>query len=154
MDYTALFKALAICLASILFEAAGTTRDGKVWFESLKKPPYSLPFKIWYIVGGLYYIICGTIAYRLFANSSDLSAEIILLAIMMLLNGAGNFLLFRLRSLKAFHLCMYPFTLLTLTLYILLLRKDTVSSWILLLYLIWLIYDFYYLYALWKTNKK
>lgn len=155
MNYTALFQAIGLCFASVLIEAAGTTKSGKAWFESLKKPPFSLPFKVWYIVGGLYYIICGVIAYRLFTiPDNGVLVRLLPLGLMMLANGIGNFLLFRLRSLAGLYISLFPFSLILLILYIQLLRTDEISSWVLLPYMIWLIYDFYYMNALWKLNKR
>ena len=154
MNYTALLQAVVLCFLSVLFEAAGTTKSGKVWFENLKKPSFSLPFKVWYIVGGLYYIICGIIAYRLFAiQDNDFLLRLFPLVLMMLANGIGNFLLFRLRSLIWFYISLFPFTLILLVLYIQLLQTDKISSWVLLPYMLWLIYDFYYLHSMWKLNK-
>lgn len=154
MNYTALIQTIGLCLASVLFEVAGTTKSGKLWFENLKMPAYSLPFTIWYIVGGLYYVICGIIAYRLFAMpGNELFVRLVPLGLMMLTNGMGNFLLFRLRSLAWFYFSLFPFTIILLYLYIQLLQTDMISSWVLLPYLIWLIYDFYYLHTLWKLNK-
>ena len=154
MNYTALFETLGLCLVSVLIEAAGTTRSGKIWWEALKQPPYSISLKIWYVVGGLYYLICGVIAYRLFnMEGDDVFLRLLPLGLMMLVNGAGNFLLFRLRSLKGFYLSLYPFTVIIIILYVQLLKIDTTSSWVLLPYMIWLIYDFYYLHAIWKLNR-
>lgn len=154
MNYTALFQAIGLCLISVLIETAGTTKSGRIWFENLKMPRFSLSFKVWYFVGGLYYIICGIIAYRIFAGSgTEFWPQITALSLMMLMNGAGNFLLFRLRSLKWFYLSLFPFTIVLLALYILLLQTDIFSSWVLMPYIIWLIYDFYYLHALWNLNR-
>ena len=110
MDWTALFKTIGLCLISIVIEAASATKDGKQWFENLKQPPGSFPFSVWYLVGGLYYLICGVIAYRIFHTSETVfSLPIILLALMMLTNGLTNFVLFKLQSLKMFYWALYPF---------------------------------------------
>ena len=66
MNYFALLMAVGLCLVSVLFEALGTSKQGKAWFEHLHQPKYSFSFWVWYIIGGLYYIICGIIAYRIF----------------------------------------------------------------------------------------
>jgi tryptophan-rich sensory protein len=154
MNYTALFQAIGLCFVFVLIEAAGTTKSGKIWFENLKKPRFSLPFMVWYIVGGLYYVICGIIAYRIFAApDTELLLRLLPLGLMMLANGTGNFLLFRLRSVAWFYISLFPFTAILLFLYVQLLQTDKISSWVLLPYIIWLIYDFYYLHALWKLNK-
>ena len=154
MDWIALFKTIGLCLISILIEGASATKAGKTWFENLKQPQVSLPFSVWYLVGGLYYIICGVIAYRTFhASDNVFSLPIILLTLMMLLNGFTNFILFKLQSLKLFYWVLYPFTLLFMSLMVVLLPRDKISFWLAGVYLLWLCYDLYYFRTLWKTNE-
>jgi len=101
MEWTALLKTIVLCLISILIEALSATKGGRLWFDKLKRPKYSFPLRIWYFVGAAYYIIFGIIAYRQFSNNSNIfSTPIILLALVMTLNGLGNFILFKYRSLK------------------------------------------------------
>jgi tryptophan-rich sensory protein len=154
MDWNALFKTIGLCLISIVIEAASATKDGKQWFENLKQPPSSFPFSVWYLVGGLYYLICGVIAYRTFHTSETVfSLPITLLALMMLTNGLTNFILFKLQSLKMFYWALYPFLLLFISLMVLIFPNDKVSFWFASLYLLWLCYDLYYFRALWKANE-
>lgn len=155
MDYAALFKAIGVCLISVIFEALGTSKEGKIWFENLKKPKYSFPFWMWYIVGFLFYIICGLIAYRIFiySNSNEYLLSLLLLMVMMFGNGLTNFILFRIRSLNLYYFSIFPFCIILILLYLQLRRFDIISSWILLPYLIWGIYDIYLLHSLWKLNK-
>src|SRR5215213_1310408 len=105
MDYRAFIVAVVICIASVIFEALGTSKKGKEWFEKLRQPKLSFPFWVWYIIGGMYYIICGVIAYRIFSRREHpyFLAAFILLVAMMFLNGMTNFLLFKWRSVKAFY---------------------------------------------------
>jgi benzodiazapine receptor len=153
MNYSALFYTIIFCLVSVLIEAIGTTKSGKIWFENLEKPSFSLPFTVWYLVGGLYYLICGIIAYRLFVIPDADFLRLFPLGLMMLANGIGNYLLFRLKSLFWFYISLFPFALILIILFLQLLQIDKISSWVLLPYMIWLIYDFYYLHALWKLNR-
>jgi len=148
-----LLETILLCLISIVIEAVSTTKDGKQWFENLKQPKYSLPFSFWYVVGGLYYIICGIIAYRQFAASNIIfSLPIIILAVIMIINGLTNLLLFRFRSLETFYWVIYPFMALLISLIAILLKRDVFSAWLAFIYLAWLMYDLYYLYNLWKLN--
>lgn len=155
MDWTALLKTVGLCLISIIIEAVSVTKDGKKWFETLKQPRFALPFPVWYFIGGLYYIICGTIAYRLFQNtqSSHFNLTLLLLILMMLGNALPNFFLFKQKSLRKFYLSGIPFAIFLAALYFQLLRVDIVSSWVLFPYFIWLIYDFYYFHNLLKLNR-
>lgn len=154
MDWTALLKTVALCLISVIIEAVSATKNGKKWFENLRQPKFSFPFSLWYVVGGLYYIICGIIAYRQFSTSTEtFTLPIILLTLIMVINGLTNFILFKFRSLKMFYLVLYPFIALFIVLIIVLFRTDKLSVILAGIYLAWLVYDLYYFLNLWKLNK-
>lgn len=154
MDWIALLKTFGLCLISIIIEAVSATKDGKKWFEHLRQPKNSLPFSFWYIIGGIYYLICGLIAYRQFHSSPDIfTLPIILLAVIMVMNGLTNFILFKFRSLKMFYLVLYPFIALFIGLIIVLFETDKLSVGLASLYLAWLVYDLYYFLNLWRENK-
>ena len=154
MDWTALLKTLGLCLISVIIEAVSATKDGKKWFESLKQPRFALLFPVWYFIGGLYYLICGTIAYRLFQNgeSSHFSLTLLLLILMMLGNALPNFFLFKQKSIRRFYLSGIPFSITLAALYIQLLRVDIFSFWVLFPYIIWLLYDIYYFHNRVRLN--
>ena len=154
MNKDAIILTVALCLGSMILELFGTSKNGKKWFESLKQPKYSFPFFVWYFVGGLYYLMCGIIAYRLFAGkiNNNFIVVMILLILMMLFNGLTNFLLFKAKSIRLFYYSIYPFSLIVMTLFALLIGTDRISAWILFPYLVWLIYDSYYFRGLWKLN--
>lgn len=153
MDWMALIKTIALCLVSIIIEALAATKKGRTWFQQLKRPKYSFSLQVWYFVGAIYYVIFGIIAYRQFLNNSNIiSASIILLGLVMILNGLSNFIIFKYRSLKWFYLVVYPFGLILLTLIIVLLLTDKISALLASLYFLWLIYDLYYGYNMWKLN--
>jgi len=154
MDWTALLKTIALCLISILIEAVSATKKGRLWFDQLKRPQYSFSLRVWYFVGTVYYIIFGTIAYRQFLSQVNIvSTPIILLALVMILNGLGNFIIFKYRSLRWFYLVIYPFGALLLALIITLESTDRLSASLASAYFLWLIYDLYYAYNLWKLNS-
>ena len=105
MDWTALIKTIGLCLISILIEALSATKEGKSWFDHLKRPKYSFSLRIWYFVGAIYYIIFGIIGYRQFSSPLAIfSPSIFLLIAVMILNGMSNFIIFKYRSLKWFYL--------------------------------------------------
>jgi tryptophan-rich sensory protein len=154
MDWPALYKTLGLCLVSIVIEAVSYTRSGKLWFEQLQQPRYSLSLKGWYFVGAVYYLLFGIIAYRQFRDLVNLfSASVILLILIMLFNGLGNFIIFKYRSIKWFYFIIYPFGILLLALIIILFQKDIVSAGLAAIYFLWLVYDLYYGYQLWKLNE-
>ncbi len=69
------------------------------------------------------------------------------------MNGLGNFIIFKYHSLKWFYLVIYPFGLLLLTLIIVLAPTDKLSALLASVYFLWLIYDIYYGYHMWKLNS-
>jgi tryptophan-rich sensory protein len=71
----------------------------------------------------------------------------------MIINGLSNFIIFRYRSVKWFYLVIYPFALLLLALILVLLQTDGVSTGLSSLYFLWLVYDLYFGYGLWKLNR-
>ncbi|MDQ3021969.1 MAG: tryptophan-rich sensory protein [Bacteroidota bacterium] len=155
MNYSVLVQTLLFCLIFIVIEAFTVSKKGKQWFQSLKQPRFALPFSVWYFIGGLYYLICGTIAYRLFQNkeSSYFSLTLCLLILMMIGNALPNLFLFKQQSLKKFYWSGIPFSIILAALYFQLLRVDTFSSWVLFPYFLWLFYDFYYFHSLIKLNN-
>ena len=96
MIWPALIKTIGLCFVSIAIEAVSATKEGKTWFESLKRPKYSFSFRIWYLIGAFYYLIFGTVAYRQFSSGNEFSSlPIILLIVVMVLNGLSNFIIFK-----------------------------------------------------------
>jgi tryptophan-rich sensory protein len=156
IDVQAVGYSVLICLISIIFEGAFATKGGKTWFEELRQPKYSFDFKVWYVVGGIYYILFGIITYRLLDNwDNNLSVvSLIFLVMIMLLNGASNLFLFKLRSLKGFFYSLIWFTLLCIILFIFMLFIDVLSVILISIYLIWLVYDLIYFYYLWTMNSE
>ncbi len=153
MDWTAFLKTIVLCLISLLIEALSATKKGRLWFDQLKRPKYSFSLQIWYFVGGTYYIIFGIITYRQFSSNLNVfSTPILLLALVMILNSLGNFIIFKYQLLKWFYLVIYPFGLLLLALIILLAPYDKLSAVLASIYFLWLIYDLYYGYNMWKLN--
>lgn len=154
MIWPALYKTLGVCFISIIIEAISATKEGKNWFENLKRPKYSFSLNMWYVVGALYYIIFGIATYRQFAIGKSFSSiPILLLMFVMVVNGLSNFVIFKFRSLKWFYLIIYPYTIVMLTLIIVLWKDDKTSAGLVGLYFLWLFYDLYYGYNIWKLNK-
>ena len=154
MEWSALLKTIALCLISIIIEVISATKEGKKWFDSLKRPKYSFSLSVWYVVGAVYYIIFGIVAYRQFSMGETFSSTtVFLLVLVMVLNGLGNFVIFKYRSTKWFYLLIYPFSILLLALIIVLFENDRLSATLASIYFLWLIYDLYYGYNLWKLNE-
>ena len=154
MDWIALLKTIGLCVISIIIEVVSATKDGKKWFENLRQPKYSFAFSFWYVIGGLYYIICGFVAYRQFHSSTNIfTLPITFLTLIMVINGLTNFILFKFRSLKMFYIVLYPFIALFIGLITVLIQTDKISAGVSGIYLVWLIYDLYYFLNLWRLNQ-
>jgi tryptophan-rich sensory protein len=155
MLWPALLKTILLCLVSIIIEAISASTKGKKWFESLRRPKYSFSLNVWYVVGAFYYIIFGIVAYRQFSmGKSFASFPIILLTAVMLLNGLSNFIIFKYRSVKWFYLAIYPFAFVLFALIFILWKDDKTSATLAFLYFLWLFYDLYYGYQMWKLNEQ
>jgi tryptophan-rich sensory protein len=155
MDWSALYKTFGLCLISVLIEGISYTKSGKAWFEQLNRPRLSPSIQVWYFVGGLYYLLFGVIVYRQFRlNYNFLTAPILLLTAVMLVNGFSNFIIFKYRALKVFYVMIYPFATIVILLVVMLAYTDIVSSFLAGIYLLWLFYDLYYFYWLWKLNEE
>lgn len=152
MDWTAILKMVGLCLISVIIEIISATRDWKKWFVNLKQPKYSLPFSASYFIGTIYYTIFGFIAYRQFHYRKKFSCPTFLLILIILINGLTNFILFKSRLLKIFYFVLYPFMLLVIGFIIAPLQIDKLSFILAGIYLIWLCYDLFYFFKLWKLN--
>jgi tryptophan-rich sensory protein len=53
-----------------LLEGLFAGKGVKEYMERLRSPNYSLPVWAWFIVGGLYYVICFAVVYRLLSRSN------------------------------------------------------------------------------------
>jgi tryptophan-rich sensory protein len=97
------------------------------------------PLVLWIVIGGLFYVICFTVAYRLFRlpASGLRDAGIVLLVCMMLMNALWNYLFFRARNL-----------------FVLTLELDHVAALALSPYILYLGYAIAWGYGLSKRNPE
>jgi translocator protein len=128
----------------------------KTWYPTLRKSRLVLPLWAFLPVAVLYYLMCGTILFRLLARlapSAERQAAIWWLLAMMTTNEGWNYLLFGRRSPRAGLLGMIGFVGLALKLLHVLRRSDLRSARLLLPYIAWLGYDLIYAYELWRLNR-
>jgi len=156
MDWAALCFALGITLFVAILGNIFIGKDHLNWFKSLQKPRILVPMFIFYIVGPLFYLICGTILYRTLegglAEKQSLSVFILTIAVLVL-NEVWNIFFFGLKSsyygFIGVVVYLFPCLYLTAMLY----NFDFTSMLIFSAYLLWLIYDIVWTYQLWKLNK-
>jgi hypothetical protein len=63
---------LAICALGAALEGLFAGRDIKQRLANLRLPSYAVSFWGWMVIGGLYYVICFSVLYRLFSLPSSL----------------------------------------------------------------------------------
>jgi translocator protein len=143
----------------IAFAAAGSGLTGDAlttWYPTLRKSPLVLPLWAFIPVAVLYYLMCGTILFRLLARAAPSPKQRLalgLLLAMMAGNEGWNYVLFGRRSTVAGWWGMVAFVGLTIGLYRALRRVDARSAALLRPYLIWLGYDLVYAFELWRLNR-
>jgi tryptophan-rich sensory protein len=125
------------------------------WYPTLRKSRLVLPVWAFIPVAVLYYLMCGTILFRLVARvapSREQRTALGLLLSMMTANEGWNYLLFGRRSTQAGLLGMLAFVGVAVSLFRALQRVDPQSATLLLPYLGWLGYDIVYAYEIWRLN--
>jgi len=152
----AVIYSLAICTLGAALEGLFAGRGVKQRLASLRLPAYAVPFWGWMIIGGLYYVICFTVLYRLFLLPPvpGRSAAFALVGTMMFINALWNYFFFRTRNLFHAYLLGIPYSVIAISLFLLLLlRLDHIAAWCLLPYLLYLFYGNFWGYRIWKLNR-
>jgi tryptophan-rich sensory protein len=148
---------LAICALGAALEGLFAGGGIKQRLANLRIPSYSISFWGWMVIGGLYYVICFTILYRLFllANTPARNAAFVLLGAIMFINALWNYFFFRTGNLFHAYLLGLPYNGIALSLFLLLLlRVDRVAAGCLLPYIIYLCYANIWGYRVWKLNPR
>lgn len=146
---------IAICCLFIVMGGALMGDGSDYWLMTLNQPWYSPPLWGWYIIGGLYYLMCITLLYKTFTqpNSKDKKYVLGLTVAMMAGNEFWNYLFFGLASTFAGFIGLLPYIVLVGSLFKLLLKYDRHSAWVLFPYLLWLGYDIVWAYDIWIMNR-
>jgi len=134
--------AALICTAFAGLEAAAAGAGANRFLRELRQPRWALPVPAWYALGLLYYAACFVILDSFLRGHSFLRTwEPWLLAGIMALNAAWNFLFFRKRDLrKSFSITIFYSAAVFLLLFRLLASK-TGGRWLLLAYAFYLPYS-------------
>jgi benzodiazapine receptor len=148
---------LAICALGVALEGLFAGPGIKQRLASLRLPSYAVPFWGWMVIGGLYYVICFCVLYRLFLlpSSPGRAIALALVGAILFVNALWNYFFFRTRNLFHAYLLGLPYSAAAIALFLLLLlRLDRVAAWCLLPYLLYL---FFYAniwgYRIWKLNR-
>ncbi len=129
--------------------------DGmKEWYPSLVQP-ITIPLWKFAVVQLVYYGICITILYRLFAYRGEKRTRtraVSLFVFMMLIAESWNYVFLGRQDLFLGFWGMVLFVVIALAVYIYLRTIDTVSSYVFLPYLLWLFADIAWIFAIWQAN--
>ena len=153
----AIVYSLAICALGAALEGLFAGRGIKQRLANLRLPSYAVPFWGWMVIGGLYYLICFTVLYRLFLLPATYlrSAAFALLGAIMFINAIWNYFFFRTRNLFYAYLLGLPYNAIALSLFLLLvLQVDRLSAWCFLPYIIYLFYANIWGYRIWKLTPR
>ena len=151
----ALLVAVAICAFAAALEGACAGSNVKPFFSTLTFPRYSAPLWVWTIIGGVYFLFLGFVAYRLLRlDGSPLrNAALVLIVFMMIANGLSNYVIFRRRNLYGSFLIGLVAPLFDMALFICLTQLDSLAAWALIPYLIYRVYGVWWGYQVWRLNR-
>lgn len=153
----AIIYSLAICALGAALEGLCAGSGIKQRLANLRSPSFAIPFWGWMVIGGLYYLICFAVLYRLFLlpPSYARSAAFALLGTVMFINALWNYFFFRTRNLFHPFLLGLFYSAIAISLFLLLLlRIDRMAATCLLPYIIYLCYANIWGYRVWKLNPQ
>lgn len=154
-------RPLAIAIgACVVFIVLGTLTGGDQaaleWYADLERPAFLPPTLLVLIMAALYYVIMGIVLYRAqvhvpLGQSRKLAVGLTL--IVMAVNAIWNAVFMNLQVLAAGVAGMAVFVGLLLWLWLIFLRQDRTSFWILLPYVAWSLFDLFWTLQLWSLNR-
>src|SRR5437762_7447912 len=113
----AIIYSLAICALGAALEGLCAGGGIKQRLANLRSPSYAVPFWGWMVIGGLYYVICFAVLYRLFLlpPAAVRSVAFALLGAIMLINALWNYFFFRTGNLFHAYLLGLPYSAIALS---------------------------------------
>jgi len=153
---SAILISLGVCLFAATLEGVCAGKNVKAYFASLRWPSYSAPLWVWYIIGGVYYLIFFFVLYRILRVDGNSVLRLFVLGLilfMMVVNGLWNYVFFRAKNMLLAFIGASLVPILDLTLFICLIQLDTVAARSLIPYLLYRVYAVWWGYGLWKHNR-
>ena len=144
--------ALLICVAAAAFEGMCAGRDPMGKLRALRQPSWSSPNWLWVLIGIAWYVICFTALVRLLPHWPDHKAPVLLLAALMLANGAANLFQFRLGRLDLAFLFLFPYWLLLAAFLWAACPLDRLTCGLFAVYAGYQLYAAAWGYSLWRMN--
>ena len=124
---------------------------GLDWFESLNSPVWALSLSGWVVVGILYYLMSGFILYRLVSPAVKMLSLVLFIGL-MIGNELWNILFFGLQNLLWALVGMVAFAVFGGVVLMTLRQRDQLAARVFSVYAAWLIYDVFWISALWWMN--
>jgi tryptophan-rich sensory protein len=150
-DILAFLYTIGCCLTSLIIAGKSGNKENKEWFAKLNHPDKSFLFKIMNIVGIIFYLLFGIVLYHLFIFNNIVSIIIVIIIILMM--GLSPLFLYKTKNLKLFFFTMLLFPILISVLIFSLIKINYVLAIMVIVYLLWLVYDLSLFYRLMKLNK-
>ena len=94
----AILISIAICILSAVLEGVMAGGNVRQYFTTLRQPRFAISLKGWFAIGGIYYVVCGVVLYRLLRYDGDSTLRnvaFVLLVLMMIANAFWNYIFFR-----------------------------------------------------------
>ena len=147
--------ALALCAIAAVLEGVAAGPGVKQRLASLRAPRWALSFGAWLVVGGIYYVVCFAVLFRLLRlpPSALRTTALVMTMALMAANAAFNFVFFRRGDLRSSFLFFLPYSALALGLFVVLLRADPVAAAIFGPYLVYFVYATAWGYQIWQLNR-
>jgi len=67
--------AISACIFAAILEGLCAGTSVKEYFATLRFPKFSFPLKVWYAIGGFYYLVFGFVIYRLLVLDTAVSSK-------------------------------------------------------------------------------
>lgn len=151
----AIIYSLTACAVSVTLEGVFAGSGIRHRLSQLRVPRYAPALWGWVVIGASYYLICFVVLYRLFSISETSPPRqwaLGLLFTLMFINALWNYFFFRTRNLFHAFVIGFPYALIALVLFVLLLHLDRTAAFCLLPYLLYLFYAGAFGYHIWKLN--
>ena len=149
---------LGVCTIAALLEGLFAGAKIRQRLADLRAPPYTVPFWGWIVIGGLYYVMCFAVLFRLLRlpASAARTVAFVLIGAFMFTNALWNYFFFRTGNLFHAYLLGLVYSALALALFLLLFlgfERDA-AAWYFMPYVIYLCYANIWSYRVWQLNLK
>jgi tryptophan-rich sensory protein len=150
MDWPSLGVTAAVVVAAAALGNLLIPKAAMDWFRNLTWPRWLIPFRVFIVVGVVYYALMAVVLYRALERADI--ASVVWSVVVIVANEVWNLVFFGLRSTLGGFLGILGFAVpLAVLLYVA--RQDMLSMILLSAYGVWVLYDVAWTFALWRRNS-